>query len=400
MQVDLFGKLEDIQKLSKEDIQKHLALAASMCVNNTGNQFIFYQNDIQKLAFDFIARLTDKSADEGMETDDNNKGIRIALQCLSNSITNNQPIQECSWFLFEKYQNLIILLLDSSESRIVCTTLILIRNWTCNNHALLCNLTTSNSCLAIAIANLFCISVSSADLVFELSKSILDILFERDFLPHLYDAVFKSSRVALLELVSNLVESRILLNTLKFLVATLSKLISDQELCNVSQTEIWLIANILFTVTEPPLLQQYLYTLLNSGIVNVLIESLDNLRKIHPVVNQLKHQVDNLASSPLFGIKALLVQVIGNLSFENSDVQDQIRENSGIEVILSHCSLDDLNPFIREKALFAIRNITDKNEQNHKMIASLEAKKFIPHAILEEIGVDLNKLSDQIMQKA
>ena len=73
---------------------------------------------------------------------------------------------------------------------------------------------------------------------------------------------------------------------------------------------------------------------------------------------------------------------------------------SPIKVILSHCSLDDLNPFIREKALFAIRNITDKNEQNQKMIASLEAKKFIPNAILEEIGVDLNKLSDQIMQKA
>eukprot|EP00842_Homolaphlyctis_polyrhiza_P004092 jgi/Hompol1/4684/HPOL_001800-RA len=44
---------------------------------------------------------------------------------------------------------------------------------------------------------------------------------------------------------------------------------------------------------------------------------------------------------------------------------------------------------LREYALFALRNLTKANLENQQLIASLEAKKVVPNAMLDQLGVQI-----------
>jgi ataxin-10 len=79
-------------------------------------------------------------------------------------------------------------------------------------------------------------------------------------------------------------------------------------------------------------------------------------------------------SSPKHGwsVKRDLVRLIGNLCYKNEPNQHLVREKEGIPAILSTCNIDDLNPFIRECAVFAIRNLCEGNIENQALISQLE----------------------------
>lgn len=81
-------------------------------------------------------------------------------------------------------------------------------------------------------------------------------------------------------------------------------------------------------------------------------------------------------SHPLFKIKVDIIKVISNLSFFSKDYQNQFRD--ALLYVLDNCLVDDMNPFIREASLFCIRNLTDGNEENQKIIEMLQAKSK-PH---------------------
>ncbi|KAJ3091297.1 Ataxin-10 [Quaeritorhiza haematococci] len=93
----------------------------------------------------------------------------------------------------------------------------------------------------------------------------------------------------------------------------------------------------------------------------------------------------------LFMLKSDAVRIIANMCYgPNTYVQDEVRELGGLGTVLSQANLDDLNPFMREYAIFAIRNLCDGNPENKRIISSLEAKGFAPATkrVLEEMGVE------------
>lgn len=53
---------------------------------------------------------------------------------------------------------------------------------------------------------------------------------------------------------------------------------------------------------------------------------------------------------------------------------------------------------MREYALFATHNLTQKNTVNQEWIASLEAKSAAPHPVLEELNIktELDKLTGRV----
>ncbi|KAI8621433.1 spinocerebellar ataxia type 10 protein domain-containing protein [Chytriomyces sp. MP71] len=80
-----------------------------------------------------------------------------------------------------------------------------------------------------------------------------------------------------------------------------------------------------------------------------------------------------LVRKGLYMMKVDAIKVLSNGSFKCKEAQDEIRRVGGIPIILSHCTIDDSNPFIKEWSVFAIRNLCDGNFENQKLIESMEA---------------------------
>ena len=124
----------------------------------------------------------------------------------------------------------------------------------------------------------------------------------------------------------------------------------------------------------------------NSGgyalhLAQSLSELLGHLNLVLPAAVTLKNSGTNQSpgdqdSHPLFKIKVDIIKVISNLSFFSKDYQNQFR--NALLYVLDNCLVDDMNPFIREASLFCIRNLTDGNEDNQKIIEMLQAKSK-PH---------------------
>ncbi|KAG0005882.1 hypothetical protein BGZ65_009910 [Modicella reniformis] len=87
------------------------------------------------------------------------------------------------------------------------------------------------------------------------------------------------------------------------------------------------------------------------------------------------------------GLKLDIVQLVGNMSYRSRDVQDRIRNCSGLIVMLSQCNIDDANPFLREYAIVAMRNILETNAENQAIIAELKPIEAVDHPVLQEARV-------------
>ncbi|KAF8329547.1 spinocerebellar ataxia type 10 protein domain-containing protein [Cantharellus anzutake] len=71
-------------------------------------------------------------------------------------------------------------------------------------------------------------------------------------------------------------------------------------------------------------------------------------------------------------MKRDLVRLLGILCHRRKDVQDKVRDCGGIHVVLNLCVVDERNPYLREHALFTLRNLLAGNDENQKIVAELE----------------------------
>mmetsp|Transcript_18518 Transcript_18518/g.27350 ORF Transcript_18518/g.27350 Transcript_18518/m.27350 type:complete len:265 (+) Transcript_18518:540-1334(+) len=86
-----------------------------------------------------------------------------------------------------------------------------------------------------------------------------------------------------------------------------------------------------------------------------------------------------------------LVKIIANVSFRCKEAQNAVRLLDGIPILLSQCNFDPKNPFLREWAVVAVRNICEGNRENQSFIENIEAKMKTEH-LMEEDG-DSNKFA-------
>ncbi|EJD43591.1 hypothetical protein AURDEDRAFT_167314 [Auricularia subglabra TFB-10046 SS5] len=71
-------------------------------------------------------------------------------------------------------------------------------------------------------------------------------------------------------------------------------------------------------------------------------------------------------------VKRDLVRVLGTLAHEDRVVQDRTRACGGVEVVLNLCVEDARNPYLREHAIFALRNLMTGNAENQKILDELK----------------------------
>ncbi|KAI8139561.1 spinocerebellar ataxia type 10 protein domain-containing protein [Fennellomyces sp. T-0311] len=81
------------------------------------------------------------------------------------------------------------------------------------------------------------------------------------------------------------------------------------------------------------------------------------------------------------------VRLLGALCYDDRELQDKIREIGGIPLILAQCRIEDSNPYLREYAILALRNILKDNHENQALIAGMEPKEVVQTEELTEMGL-------------
>uniref|UniRef100_A0A8C5PIE3 Ataxin-10 n=1 Tax=Leptobrachium leishanense TaxID=445787 RepID=A0A8C5PIE3_9ANUR len=142
-----------------------------------------------------------------------------------------------------------------------------------------------------------------------------------------------------------------------------------------------------------------------------LLEGLiDILRLTHLAGKQAKNIFTSVHTATLgselthavVGFKAQLIRMIGNLCYKHKDNQEKVGEQNldGIPLILDNCSIDDNNPFLNQWTVYAIRNLTENNERNQELIASMERQGLADTSVLKSMGYDVEERDGKLVLKS
>ncbi|XP_077034360.1 ataxin-10 isoform X2 [Agelaius phoeniceus] len=77
--------------------------------------------------------------------------------------------------------------------------------------------------------------------------------------------------------------------------------------------------------------------------------------------------------------------------------EDEVYDLDGISLILDNCSIDDNNPFVSQWAVYAIRNLTEQNEQNQALIAQMERKGLADSSALQSMGLEIQQRDGKLI---
>lgn len=126
-------------------------------------------------------------------------------------------------------------------------------------------------------------------------------------------------------------------------------------------------------------------------LVDVLRATNDFLPRIKPTPTTAAENATLASGQPLTqneiehafaNVKRDLVRLLGVLAFNDVPVGDAVRAAGGVELVLSLCETDERNAYLREHALFAVRNLMMGNPENQAVIAKME-----PLGVVGEDGV-------------
>lgn len=136
---------------------------------------------------------------------------------------------------------------------------------------------------------------------------------------------------------------------------------------------------------------------------NVLESAIETLAHAHATLPQAAKASFELVGAPevqskssitlLHGLKRDLVKLIGNLAYSRTHVQDAVRELGGLQLVLQMCNIDDNNPYLREHAIFAIRNLLDNNLANQHLVDELKPLAAVQDPVLQNAGIE-SRLDD------
>ncbi|KAK6128136.1 hypothetical protein DH2020_038126 [Rehmannia glutinosa] len=134
--------------------------------------------------------------------------------------------------------------------------------------------------------------------------------------------------------------------------------------------------------------------LVSAGLIKFLIGL---LRDLEPPAMIRKATINNDAKNeatlqfskycPYRGFRRDVVAVIGNCSYRKKHVQDEIREQDGILLLLQQCVTDEDNPFLREWGFWSMRNILEGNAENQQLVTDLELQKSVDTPEIAGLGL-------------
>jgi len=84
---------------------------------------------------------------------------------------------------------------------------------------------------------------------------------------------------------------------------------------------------------------------------------------------------------PLYDMKRTLVKTIGNMCYQNTTMQDAIRQHQGITAVLNCCVIDDSNPYLMQWSIFAVRSICEGNVENQNVIKNMKNQGIVDNLL-------------------
>ncbi|KAK4689512.1 ataxin-10, partial [Tremellales sp. Uapishka_1] len=106
--------------------------------------------------------------------------------------------------------------------------------------------------------------------------------------------------------------------------------------------------------------------------IKPLVELLAALNAFLPRIKPLQPSTEDSQTLRFQNIKRDLVQLLSILTYQDKAVCDEVRKHGGVEIILGLCEVDDRNPYLREQALFTVRNLMHNNPENQEIITKMQ----------------------------
>ncbi|XP_058088984.1 uncharacterized protein LOC131235701 [Magnolia sinica] len=139
-------------------------------------------------------------------------------------------------------------------------------------------------------------------------------------------------------------------------------------------------------------------SLLHSGLLTLLLCLLHELEPPE-IIRKSRAQEENQGKvCPYIGYRRDIVAVIGNCTFRRKLVQDEIRQQNRILLLMQQCVVDMDNPFLREWGIWAVRNLLEGNIDNQRQVAEMELQGSV--GTPEISGLGLRVEVDQKTQRA
>ncbi|XP_056661008.1 ataxin-10-like [Monodelphis domestica] len=329
--------------------------------------------------------------------------FRCGLQFLGNAVAGNEASQRMLWK--DAFPDLFLGCLSYSDEKIVTYSCMIL--FTCLNSERLKDLQSRNLTVALRVVQAYQ-KLADADWAFLIISEYL--LRSPELVNSLYAKLSHQERVALLDLmIAKLVGDEPLTSefTAAFLSHTGFVASRFQEKCksvlklassdHSGDEEALTTIRLLHVLCEMsancdllPSLQAF------PGLLQTAVETLQmthlagkqtpNVFTTSPCVRG-----EGDISSPVAGFKSHLIRLIGNLCYKDKNNQDKVYQLDGIPLILDSCSMDDNNPFLKEWAVYAIRNLTEQNKRNQELIAKMENHGLADTAMLKKMGLEVEQ---------
>ena len=386
----------------------------NVCAGVKDNQIIATQCNVHKAIDQLVLGMIGKrnvASEDGFSKNASNL-INMGVQALANMATDNSETQSLLWSYFLNDSQLLSMFLLYATEDEYKFALIWIYN-SVHGNGLHCQMLVGSKIgLEIVSQLLKIFSESQEGLSFDASYACLKSLISNDLIPDIWtnlkltdDNAVSDDHVVLLKALDGVVSastrktSNSLYRTSVFLLNELISL-TNAIVDNLKSAEPQLDPSVAHYCAFMVLILQYMAVesqivsvetkeqWLNLGLMKCLLDLLHGVNEIQPKICKTTKDCDALQSDIFFMIKCDIMKVIANMAFECKSAQDEVRNRGGIPLVLSHCVMDDLNPYLREYSLFAVRNIVHGNAENQALISSLEAKKVVPNEMLDEMRVE------------
>ncbi|RXG57233.1 Ataxin-10 [Armadillidium vulgare] len=100
--------------------------------------------------------------------------------------------------------------------------------------------------------------------------------------------------------------------------------------------------------------------------------------------------MEEIKSHPMYGFKCNLIRLLASLVYQHKVNQDTVRELNGILMFLENSQYDAFNPFIREACIFALRNLLEGNEENQRVVSSLQLRGPAENEAIKKLGLNVS----------
>nr|KAJ3417723.1 hypothetical protein HK105_000880 [Polyrhizophydium stewartii] len=344
---------------------------------------------------------------EDAERTETTRAINMGMQALANMCTANPAVQTLVWPFFAAESQLLSTFLLLAEPAAAKYALVWIHNCTVDSPANCVALvdSTPGADAVASMLKMFSDEADDNDANFNLCFACIKTLLLADLAPRIWtqldkieDTDMSNAHVALLKALDGLASpasgarlearlpltGRLLAGVLVRTVARMAALMASPDPQLDATTEHFVTFAVLILqflcaaslVCEPGDKEAWL----DAGVVKALLDLLAGVSKLQPAMfGKTRAQPEQVQGNTFFMLKVDIIKVLANLAFESRRVQDLVRRLDGLPLVLSQ--------YLREHALFAVRNLVMGNAENQALVASLEAREVVPNAMLDEMGV-------------